>query len=114
MLSGCGQLSSPPLAVAYRESLLGQGMVLIITNASPDVTLIHLGLRADLPGEGTREVLLKPSVAPGETVEAGWMELRQRGDSSTAQSAIVPGVHVELFARGYAMPVRLTVPKWSR
>ena len=113
-LTGCGRLSSQPLAVAYRESILGQGLVLVITNASPDITLIHLGLRADLPGAGRREVLLKPSVAPGETVEAGWLELRQRGDSSAAQSAIVPGMHVEIFARGYALPIRLTVPAWSR
>lgn len=107
-------MSSPPLAVAYRESLLGQVLVMIITNASPDVTSVLFGLRTDLLGECTRDVLLKLSVARGKTVEAGWLELRQRGDSSTAQSTIVPGMHVEHFARGYAMPVRLTVPERSR
>jgi hypothetical protein len=86
----------------------------ILTNASPDVSLIHVGIRATRPGEATREVLLEPSLAPGETVEAGWLELRQQADSSVDKSAIVPGTKVEIFARGYGMPVRVTVPEQTR
>ena len=114
LLTGCSQLSSPPVAVAYRQSILGQGLVLIITNASPDASLIHVGIRATRPGEATREVLLEPSLAPGETVEAGWLELRQQADSSVDKSAIIPGTKVEIFARGYGMPVRVTVPERTR
>jgi len=114
VLAGCGPLSSPPVAVAYRESLLGKGLVLIITNASPDKSLIHLGLRAKIPGDAARDVLLAPSLAPGATVEAGWLELRQRGDSSANESAIVPGTKVEIYARDYGVPVRLTVPETTR
>ena len=86
----------------------------ILTNASPDVSLIHVGIRATRPGEATREVLLEPSLAPGETVEAGWLELRQQGDSSVDQASIVPGTKLELFARGYGRPLRLTVPERTR
>lgn len=114
MLAGCGPLSSPPVAVAYRESVLGKGLVLIITNASPDKSLIHVGVRATLPDHATRDVLLAPSLAPGETVEAGWLELRQRGDTSVDESAIVPGTKVEIYARDYGVPVRLTVPETPR
>jgi hypothetical protein len=112
LLTACSQLSSPP--VAYRQSILGQGLVLIITNASPDVSLIHVGIRATRPGESTREALLEPSLAPGETVEAGWLELRQEGDSSVDQASIVAGTKIEIFARGFGMPLRVTVPERTR
>lgn len=88
-LIGCSLVSSPPVAVAYRQTILGHGMVLIITNASPDLSLIHVGVRAERPGEETREVLLNPSLAPGATIEVGWLELRQRGDSIADQSALI-------------------------
>ncbi len=114
LLAGCGQLSSPPVAVAYRESMLGNGLVLIITNASSDVSLIHVGVRTERPGDATREALISPSLGPGETVEAGWLELRQRSDTSADQAAITPGTKVEIFARDYGMPMRLTVPEVTR
>ena len=113
LASGCGLFSEPPVAVSYRESLLGHGQVLIITNASRDKELIHVGIRTTLRDGRKREVILRPRLAPGETVEAGWLELHQRSDSSAEESAILPGAKIEIFAYGYANSVRMMVPKTS-
>jgi hypothetical protein len=110
LVAACEQVMSPPVVVAYRNSLLGHGVVLIITNASPDKHLIHVSIRATMADGRTREALLDPSLAPGESVEAGWLELRDESDTSADQSALVPGATVEITAHGYGRPERLTVP----
>lgn len=109
-ISACSFIKELPIAVAYRNSLIDNGLVIIITNASKSDTLTHLGVRVVMPNGEKRETMLDVSLTPGETVEAGWLELMKPDDDDPKRSAIVPGTMVEIFAHGYARTHTFTLP----
>jgi hypothetical protein len=62
-----------PLGVAWRNSRLGEGLVLIVTNES-DQHLHGVTITMRAPdGQETRRII--STIAPHATMEIGWMEL---------------------------------------
>jgi len=77
---GCGAVSQPPVVVSVRDSLLDRGKVVRITNTSEGhlhQVQVHVAANRErnLP---ERTAVVAESLAPHQTVEAGWAELGGR------------------------------------
>lgn len=91
LFSGCA--NPPPLSVVQRDSLVGEGKVLIITNVTNE--FLHdctIKIQAD-NGNEFGPVVFAATIKPHDSVEVGWMEL---GDW-----IIEPGEKVTISARDY-------------
>jgi hypothetical protein len=78
--SGCGAVSQPPVVVSVRDSLLDRGKVVRITNTS-EWHLHQVQVHAAANHEHNlpeRTAVVAESLAPHQTVEAGWAELAGR------------------------------------
>ncbi len=74
ILSACGGLlSKPPVSVSFRDSFVEQGKVFRVTNTS-DRYLHALRVFIRTP-EGEERSVYFDTLAPHETLEAGWLEL---------------------------------------
>lgn len=98
---GCDESSTaPPITAAARDSLLGRGKVLIITNNSNhhlyDVKVV---MRS---GESSASVRAAEHLAPLKSVEIGWRELENW--------KIEPGQRFEIHADDYNLPAVFEVP----
>lgn len=96
----CGPIGAPPLAVTYRDSLVGLGKVLQVTNQG-DAALSELEVRVETP-EGDVKHQALPSLAAGETTEVGWRKLEG--------FEIPSGSRVSIRCPGYLLPYRTRLP----
>lgn len=102
--SGCGQSAlPPPVKVTHRQSLVGIGMVVQITNTSG-----HHLYNVKVVGRSLREVESASLIAtehlrPRDSIEVGWMEF----DGWVPQ----PGETIEVYCDDYALPKVSIVPK---
>jgi hypothetical protein len=90
-LLGC--IKAPPLSVVQRDSIVGEGKVLIITNAS-DEYLHNCTIKIQAANGNTLgQSVFAATLKPHESIEIGWLEL--------GNWTIEPGQIVTLGARGY-------------
>jgi hypothetical protein len=96
-------IGEPPITLTTRDSLVGAGKVLIITNTS-DETLhqITLGISNDEKNQEVKDVVVAVTLKPHDSIQVGWMELNL---------AFEPGDSVRVGAKGYMAYVRGTVPE---
>jgi hypothetical protein len=96
-------MGEPPICLTTRNSLIGAGKVLIITNTS-DETLhqITLGISNDKKNQEVKDAVVAVTLEPHKSIELGWMELNL---------AFEPGDSVRVGAKGYLSYVREKVPE---
>jgi len=96
LLIGCGQtLKPPPLEVTHRESLLGAGRILQITNSGED-SLTCPQVRIETSAGDVKNYNLG-LLASGALVELGWKKL--------GGFEITPGTEVTFECDGYLRPL---------
>ena len=92
----------PPVTVTYRDSAVGIGKVIQITNNSThhlyDVKVTGRNMKQN----ASASVKASEHLAPGETVEVGWMEFEAWVPE--------PGETVEIYCEDYAVPYLSLVP----
>jgi hypothetical protein len=94
-LGACsGALEGPPVEFVYRDSLLGIGKIVRITNTS-EATLVALDFRFENPNGDVKNHTV-PSLGAGETLELGWKKLDG--------FQIEVGAKVSVRAKGYGLP----------
>jgi hypothetical protein len=103
LIACSGALEAPPLDVAYRDSLVGIGKIVRITNTSAEA-LTDLEVRIENPNGDVKNHAL-PSLAGGETVELGWKKL----DGFEVQM----GAMVNVGAAGFVLPYRAELAESS-
>lgn len=87
------EFKSPPVEVGYRDSLLGAGKILQLTNQS-NVELIDLEVKITA---GSNEVVFQEAALEGyKTLEVGWKKL---GGFQIPEDA-----EVTVTAKGYLLP----------
>ena len=91
-LTACAK--EPPISVGRKESLVGQGLVLTVTNTS-DEYLHEVRVKIVSP-EGEAKELQIPTLAPHESINVGWLKLDGW--------PIPEGSEVTVTARGYGRP----------
>lgn len=95
LVAGCsGALEAPPVDIAYRESLVGIGKIVRITNQA-ETALSALEVRIENPN-GDVKNYTTPSLAAGQTLELGWKKL----DGFQVEL----GAEVSLRAEGFGLP----------
>ncbi len=92
LLSGCRL--QPPVSVGQRESKIGQGIIVLITNTS-EKSLQEVRIRIEGPEGGEAKEHFEPSLAPRQVLEVGWLKLDGW--------PIPPGATVEVTVEGYAL-----------
>jgi hypothetical protein len=96
-------IGEPPITLTIRESKVGAGMVLMITNTSDEpLHQITVSASNDDAKRELKEVVVATTLKPHATIEVGWMEL---------DWAFQPGELVRVGAKGYMAYVRGTVPE---
>ena len=103
-LAGCGTSALPtPVKITYRPSLVGVGQVIVVTNTSShhlyNVTIVARNLKQ----VSSASVKAADHLAPGASVEVGWLELETWVPE--------PGETVEVYADKYLTPSISVVPK---
>ena len=91
-LGACAK--EPPISVGKKESLVGQGLVLTITNTSDDF-LHEVRVRIVSPAGETKELTM-PTLSPHESVNVGWLKLDGW--------PIPDGSEVTVSAKGFGRP----------
>ena len=89
-----GALEAPPVDIAYRDSLVGIGKIVRITNEG-EAALSALEVRIENPNGDVKNHSV-PSLATGETLELGWKKLEG--------FEVQIGAEVALRAEGFALP----------
>jgi len=108
--AGCDQQGNtflprpvPPVTVTYRDSLLGAGKVIQISNNSShhlyDVKVVGRNAQQN----SSASVKATEHLRPGEFVEVGWLEFEAWMP--------VPGETVEVYCEDYAVPYVSVVPE---
>ena len=103
LVQGCGVSAlPPPVQVTYRDSLVGVGKVIQITNISSH-HLYNVRVVGRNYGElSSASVKATDHLRPHQTVEVGWLEFEAWVPS--------PGESVEVYCNDYATPFISTVP----
>ncbi len=100
LLAACGQtLEPPPLDIAHRDSLLGAGRILQITNTGSE-TITCPQVRIETPAGDIKNHNLG-ALASGERVELGWKKL--------GGFEITRGAEVTFECEGYFRPLAVTL-----
>lgn len=89
----------PPISIGQRESKLGQGIIVLVTNTS-DQTLNNVRIRVEGP-DGSAHEYFEVTVAAKQVLEVGWLKLDGW--------PVPPGAKVEVSADGYSMTVKATL-----
>jgi hypothetical protein len=99
-LCGCGG-RSPQLTVRFRDSAVGIGKVLILTNAS-DKTIhgIQIVAKSDRGDQVTRDI--PGRLEPNGVLEIGWLELEGWKPK--------PGETFLITAEGFPKPLQVEIP----
>jgi len=84
-------VNCPEVRVKHRNSKVGKGKVLMVTNSGAK-PLFDVAVSSQL---WKTRYIIASKLKPGETAEAGWMEL---------PSGLRLGDEVEIFAEGYKYP----------
>lgn len=96
LLSGC-QLQ-PPVSIGQRESKIGQGMIVLVTNTS-DKPLQEVRIRIEAPAEdgvvGEAREHFEATLGPRQVLEVGWLKLDGW--------PIPQGAKVNVTVKGYAL-----------
>ena len=74
VLIGCGAATTPPVEVFQRDSLLGIGTILIVSNPS-ETALESLEFRFENPNGDVKNYALD-RLGAGEEIEIGWKKHR--------------------------------------
>jgi hypothetical protein len=91
-LGGCfGGMVYPDVNVKLRASIIGAGQVLQVTNAGAK-PLFEVAVSA---AGWEKQYVIAQTLKPGDTAEAGWMELPR---------PVRPGDTVQIFAKGFGGP----------
>jgi hypothetical protein len=103
-LSGCGTSAfPPPVKIDFRDSWVGNGKVIKITNTSTNHLYNVKVVIRNLKQGSIASVRAAEHLSPDSTVEVGWLELeRWRPD---------PGEIVEVRCDEYALPKTAEIPK---
>lgn len=102
-VSGCGKSAlPPPVTITYRDSFIGVGKVIQITNNSS-----HHLYNVRVVGRNYKEVSsasvkATDHLSPHDYVEVGWMEFEDW--------VPVPGESVEVYCDDYAAPFVSIIP----
>ena len=91
----------PPISLGKKESLVGQGMVVSLTNTSDDY--LHEVVVDIVSPAGEAKQLAIPTLEPHETVNVGWLKLDGW--------PIPEGSKVSVSCKGYVLsvgPLRLS------
>ncbi len=91
LFAACAAIEAPPLEIMQRDSLLGIGKILIVTNPS-EQALEEVTLRFENPNGDTKNYTLG-SLNTGAETEVGWKKLDGFEVSDAAK--------VEVRAKGY-------------
>lgn len=86
----------PPISVGQRESKMGQGTVVILTNTS-EAALSNVRVRVEGP-DGEVKEHFQSTLAAKEVLEVGWLKLDGW--------PIPPGAKVAVQVEGYALAVK--------
>ena len=84
----------PPVSLGKKESVVGQGMVITVTNTS-DEHLHDVVVDIKSPAGDSRQLTM-PTLGPHESVNVGWLKLDGW--------PIPEGSEVSVTAKGFAMP----------
>lgn len=100
-ISACGALEAPPVSLSYRESLVGAGKIVQITNTSNEaLTALEVSLEA--PDGETRDFRQETLEGYG-TFEIGWKKL--------GGWQIPLGTGVRVRAEGFALAFEGLLPE---
>lgn len=108
-LAGCDEQGNtflprpvPPVTVTFRDSLVGIGKVVQITNNSThhlyDVKVVGRNAKQN----SSASVKATEHLRPGESIEVGWMEFEAWAPE--------PGETVEVYCEDFAVPYVALVP----
>ncbi len=97
ILTAC--VLQPPVSIGKKESLVGQGIVVTVTNTS-DKHLHDLVVEVESPQGETKQFTM-PTLEPHEAVNVGWLKLDGW--------PIPEGSKVSVSAKGYAMAAGKTL-----
>ena len=97
LLTAC--VLQPPVSIGKKESMVGQGIVVTVTNAS-DKHLHDVVVSIESP-EGETKQLTMASLEPHESANIGWLKLDGW--------PIPEGSKVSVSAKGYAMAAARTL-----
>jgi hypothetical protein len=93
----------PPVTVTYRDSAVGLGKVVQITNSSSH-HLYNVKVTGRNVGKNeSASVRATEHLRPGDTVEVGWLEF----ESWTP----IPGETIEIYCDDYALPYLSIIPE---
>ena len=95
LLGACGlELGRPPLELATRDSLVGAGKIVRISNISNE-ELSELEIEITSP-EGESRTYSQDVLGAYETLELGWKKL--------GGWQVVPGADIRIRAKGFLLP----------
>ena len=92
----------PNIAVSYRPSLVGAGMVLVMQNKSGD-HYYKLRVRVNSDKHHSTSLVVDDDFRPGEVTELGWLELGNQD--------LEPGDTVYISTESNPIPRVSTVPR---
>jgi hypothetical protein len=93
----------PPVTVTYRDSLVGVGKVIQITNNSNHHLYDIKVVGRNIEQKSSASVKATEHLRPGESIEVGWMEFEAW--------APAPGETVEIYCEDFAVPYVSIVPQ---
>lgn len=103
-VSGCGTSAlPPPVAVTYRDSLLGIGKVIQITNNSSHHLYNVRVVGRNYEEASSASVKATDHLRPHDSVEIGWLEFEAWRP--------LPGESVEVYCDDYATPFLSIIPE---
>ena len=83
---------TPPVSVSMRESMVGQGQVIRVTNTS-EKTLEEIRIRVTDPDSGESREHFAASLGPGALLEVGWLKLEGWQVPEDAEIAVTAKGH---------------------
>ena len=103
-VSGCDKSAlPPPVAVTYRDSLLGIGKVIQITNNSSHHLYNVRVVGRNYEEASSASVKATDHLRPHDSVEVGWLEFEAWRP--------LPGESVEVYCDDYATPFLSIIPE---
>jgi hypothetical protein len=104
VITSCGKSAlPPPVTVSYRDSLVGMGKVMQITNRSGHHLYNVRVIGRNFDQVSSASVRATDHLAPGDTVEVGWLEF--------GNWTPTPGETMEVYADDYFSPHISVIPR---
>jgi hypothetical protein len=96
--------NQPPITISFRKSkILGQGMVIGLTNASKKETLKNIVVVVKSREEGEHSHRVARSIRANDSIAVGWRELRGW--------KLKPEDRVKITVDGYPAPIEVVIPR---